>query len=104
MGESSHDPLGIEYAKKDFICPACGSTAALGRMFVSRDPKWDLEHPGPWAGVLQTVTCAQCQCTIPAHLGYRWGLTLEEARAEWHARYREDTGAHPDATGPASAE
>ncbi len=94
MNESPDDLTGIDYAKKDFICPACGSTTSLGRMFVSRDPQWDLDHPGPWAGVLQIVSCAECQRTIPAHLAYRWRLTLEEARAEWDARYHEDATAH----------
>jgi hypothetical protein len=51
-------------------------------MFVSRDPEWDRNHPGPWAAVLQTVTCAECHRTIPAHLAYRWRLTLEDVRAE----------------------
>ncbi len=95
MNESPHDPTGIDYSKQDFICPTCGSTTSLGRMFVSRDPAWDRNHPGPWAGVLQTFTCAECQCTIPAHLAYRWWLTLEEAQAEWNARYRDDATA-PD--------
>ncbi len=93
MSESPDDPIGTRYSKEDFICPACGSTTSLGRMFVSRDPEWDRNHPGPWAGVLQTITCAECQRTIPAHLAYRWRLTLEEAQAEWNARYREDASA-----------
>lgn len=77
----------IDHSKRDFICPECGSTRSSGRLFVSRGP----ESPGddPWAGVLQIVTCEGCHRTIPAHLAYRWGMSLEAAQAQWHARYRD---------------
>lgn len=88
MPESSSEARGIEDSR-DFICPECGSTESSGRLFVSRDPEWDRAHPGPWSGVLQIVTCARCRRTIPAHLGYGWNMSREQARAQWQERYRE---------------
>ena len=71
----------------DFICPECGSAESSGRLFVSRAPGFNPEDP--WSGVLQIVTCSRCRRTIPAHLGYRWNMTREQAQAEWQERYRE---------------
>lgn len=88
MNEPSKEVWGSDHGR-DFICPECGSTESSGRLLVSRDPEWDRAHPGPWSGVLQIVTCARCRRTIPAHLAYRWSLSLEQAQAEWRARYRD---------------
>lgn len=41
------------------ICPECGSTTVFGRVRLSRGP--DVNVADPWAGILHTVTCAQCR-------------------------------------------
>ncbi len=44
----------------------------------------------PWRGVLQIITCGDCGRDVPAHLAERWnGLTVDEARRDWLAVYRD---------------
>lgn len=71
---------------RDFICPECGATSIAGRRRVSR--AWPPDSRDPWSTVLHDVTCGGCGGIIPAHLGYRWGLTREAAQHEWVERYR----------------
>lgn len=70
----------------DFICPECGSTEASTYEMVSTD----YDSQDPWSGVLQRITCAKCDFVIPAHLAERWDeMSVEDARQEWQAEYRE---------------
>ena len=78
-----------DHSRRDFICPECGATSTAGKRRVSR--AWPPDPNSPWSGVLHNLTCGHCGRIIPAHLGYRWGLTVEAAQKEWVDRYR-DTG------------
>lgn len=82
----STDLLPIDCCSRVFICPECGSMKTIERLPGSRESGLNLEDL--WTRVLQTETCAQCGRTIPAHLGFRWRVTLEQARAQWRARHR----------------
>ncbi len=88
----SGDASDWDHSQRDFICPECGATSSAGRRRVSRT--WPPDPGSPWSGVLHDVTCAECGHVIPAHIGYRWGLTLEAARKEWVDLYR-GTGPYP---------
>lgn len=86
MPEAS-DEARVTEDSRTFICPECGSTESSGRLFVSRAPGFNPEDP--WSGVLQIVSCSRCRRTIPAHLAYCWNMSLEQAQAQWQARYRD---------------
>ena len=74
------------FEEQPFICPECGAGTATDGLYLSK--VYPPVSDDPWAVVLQQVTCGACQWTIPSHLAYRWSLTLEEAQAEWRAKYR----------------
>ena len=68
-----------------FICPECGSENPSSTCMISSEPN----ENDPWSGVLQSITCYDCDREIPAHLAERWGgRSIEEARTEWRNKYR----------------
>ncbi len=74
-----------------FICPECGSREASTVLMVETEP----DAPEPWGSILQRIICGQCRSVIPAHLGERWdGISVEAARAEWVATYKQDNRLH----------
>ena len=71
-----------------FICPECGSNEYSEGAFISREPPMK-KSKNPWDGVLQTIKCASCKKTIPAHLGKRWDkMSIDEAKKEWKNTYK----------------
>ncbi|MDC9725448.1 MAG: hypothetical protein PSN44_05970 [Gammaproteobacteria bacterium] len=71
--------------ENNFLCPECGGDKAYSVMEVSTvyDPD------DPISGILEWISCEQCQNDIPAHIAERWnGLTTEQARQEWQDVYR----------------
>ncbi len=72
--------------EQPFICPECGARSITDSMYLSK--VYPPVSDDPWAVVLHQVTCGSCHWTIPAHLAYRWSMTIEESRAEWRAVYR----------------
>lgn len=74
------------HPKLPFICPECGADVVGDSLYLSKAMPPDFSNP--WSGVLHEVTCGTCRWTIPAHLAYRWNMTLEEAQLEWQEIYR----------------
>ncbi|MFP3853100.1 MAG: hypothetical protein ACLFWD_02275 [Anaerolineales bacterium] len=73
----------MQSGQEKFRCPECGSDRAEGR--ASDTP---LDPEDRWQGILPTVRCALCGCSIPVHLAYRWDdRTLEQAQREWKDVY-----------------
>ena len=70
---------------KSFVCPNCGGCVPGDIANISRVGPTD----DPWSRVLQTIDCALCRHTIPAHLGERWNnRPIEDARKEWLEVYK----------------
>ncbi len=70
------------FFKGRFVCPECGSSQP--------EPNtWGKGQQGA-NGTRRRYTCAQCQFEIPVHLAERWGgISIEDARNEWRAVYRD---------------
>ncbi len=83
----SGDPLPIAGYSRAFICPECGSLETSERLRVL--PPATLNQEDPWTKVHEITICAHCGRGIPAHLGFRWRMTLEQAQAQWRARFRQ---------------
>ena len=84
--------MKIGHQMHNFICPNCGSSVSTETTYISRDYCPD----DPWSSILQTIKCALCSHTIPAHLGERWdNISMEEARKEWLELYKESSQKEP---------
>jgi hypothetical protein len=71
----------------EFVCLECGSKKC--RSEINRNPV-RMDEADPWSCVTSIVECWDCGVRMPRRLARRWNMSLEEARAVWVEKFRND--------------
>jgi len=73
-------------AEPEFICLECGSKR--WRSEVNANVSYNQEDP--WSMVASRVECWNCGAVMPRSLARRWSVTMEQAKAIWCEKFRDD--------------